>query len=48
MEHVEERLTFDQARYGAAFTDADERVAAFPRDESAHHGRRFIRPWQWG
>lgn len=41
-------LTFDRALYEAAFSDAYERVAACPYDESAHHGRRFLWPWQWG
>ncbi len=48
VEHLDERLTFDRARYEAAFADAYERVAAFPYDELAHHGRRFLWPWQWG
>ena len=48
VEHLHERLTFDRTRYEAVFADAYERVAAFPYDELAHHGRRFLWPWQWG
>lgn len=48
VEQLEEPLTFERARYEAAFADAHERVAAFPYDELAHHGRRFLWPWQWG
>lgn len=41
-------ITFDRSQYEAAFVDAYERVAGFPYDELAHHGRRFLWPWQWG
>jgi hypothetical protein len=47
-EQLPERLTFDRNSYEAAFADAYEQVAAFPYDELAHHGRRFLWPWQWG
>jgi hypothetical protein len=43
-----ERLTFDTQQYTAAFNDACDRTAEFPYDELAHHGRRFLWPWQWG
>jgi hypothetical protein len=48
VEQLHERLTFDRTSYEAVFADAYERVAAFPYDEPAHHGRRFLWPWQWG
>ncbi len=48
VEHLDEPLRFDRRQYEAAFADAFERVAAFPYDELAHHGRRFLWPWQWG
>lgn len=41
-------LIFDRAAYEREFSDAYERVAAFDYDELAHHGRRFLWPWQWG
>jgi hypothetical protein len=47
-EQLTQRLTFDRNSYEAAFADAYEQVAAFPYDELAHHGRRFLWPWQWG
>ena len=48
VEHLPERLTFDRSGYEAVFADAYEQVAAFAYDELAHHGRRFLWPWQWG
>lgn len=48
VEHLDRPVTFGRANYEAAFADAYERVAAFPYDELAHHGRRFLWPWQWG
>lgn len=48
VEHLAQAFTFDRADYEAAFAGAYERVAAFPYDELAHHGRRFLWPWQWG
>ena len=48
VEQLDEPLSFDRALYEAVFSDAYERVAAFPYDESAHHGRRFLWPWRWG
>lgn len=48
VEPLDRPLTFDRARYEAAFADAYEWVAGFPYDEPAHHGRRFLWPWQWG
>jgi hypothetical protein len=48
VEHLDQPVTFDRAHYEAAFADAYERVAAFPYDELAHRGRRFLWPWQWG
>lgn len=48
VEQLEEPLTFHRAQYEAALADAHERVAAFPYDELAHRGRRFLWPWQWG
>ena len=41
-------VRFDRAQYEATFAEAYERVAAFPYDERAHRGRRFLWPWQWG
>ncbi len=41
-------IVFDRAAYESAFSGAAERVAAFPYDELAHHGRRVRWPWQWG
>ncbi|GLW30297.1 hypothetical protein [Actinoplanes regularis] len=48
VEHLTAPITFDRAGYEAVFADACERVAEFPYDELAHHGRRFRWPWQWG
>ena len=48
VEHLHQPFVFDRAQYEAAFASAYERVAAFPYDELAHHGRRFLWPWQWG
>lgn len=49
VEHLHQRVVFDLARYETTFNGAYERVAAFPYDdEMAHHGRRFLWPWQWG
>jgi hypothetical protein len=48
VEHLDQPITFGRAQYEAAFDDAYERVAAFFYDELAHHGRRFLWPWQWG
>jgi hypothetical protein len=45
---VPEGLAFDRQRYAAAFIDAYDRTAEFPYDELAHHGRKFLWPWQWG
>ncbi|MEO6472463.1 MAG: hypothetical protein ABIR57_10985 [Aeromicrobium sp.] len=45
---LEDPLLFDRIEYERAFIDAYERVAAFGYDELAHHGRRFLWPWQWG
>lgn len=47
MEHLNAPISFGRAGYEAAFADAHERVADFPYDELAHHGRRFLWPWQW-
>jgi hypothetical protein len=47
-EHLTEPISFDRAQYEAALADAYERVAELPYDELAHHGRRFLWPWQWG
>lgn len=43
-----ESLAFDRQQYQAAFEDAFDRVAAYPYDELAHMGRKFLWPWQWG
>lgn len=48
VEHLHQPVVFDRARYETTFDGAYERVAAFPYDELAHHGRRFLWPWQWG
>lgn len=48
VEHLHQPVVFDRAEYEAAFAGAYERVAAFPYDKLAHHGRRFLWPWQWG
>jgi hypothetical protein len=48
VEHLDRPVIFDRAHYEAAFAGAYERVAAFPYDELAHRGRRFLWPWQWG
>ncbi len=48
VEHLHQPVVFDRARYEATFAGAYERVAAFSYDELAHHGRRFLWPWQWG
>lgn len=41
-------ITFAQAGYIDTLRGAEERVAAFPFDQLAHEGRRFLWPWQWG
>ena len=46
VEHLNASISFDRAGYEAAFADAYERVAEVAYD--AHHGRRFLWPWQWG
>lgn len=48
VDQLDQSITFDRSQYEAAFVDADERVAGFPYDELARHGRRFLWPWQWG
>jgi hypothetical protein len=48
VEHLRDPVHFDRSQYEAALTHAPERVAALPYDESAHRGRRFLWPWQWG
>lgn len=41
-------ITFRRGDYESALRGAYERLAALPYDELAHHGRRFLWPWQWG
>ena len=41
-------FVFRRSDYDTAFRDAYERVAGLPYDESAHRGRKFLWPWQWG
>jgi hypothetical protein len=48
VEGISEPFVFERDEYEAAFVNATERVAAFPYDELAHRGRRFLWPWQWG
>ena len=48
VEQLDQPITFDRGQYESAFADAHDRVAGFPYDELAHHGRRFLWPWQWG
>lgn len=48
VEQLDQPITFDRGQYEAAFVDACARVAGFPYDELAHHGRQFRWPWQWG
>ena len=48
VEELDQPITFDRRQYEAAFVGAGERVAGFPYDELAHHGRRLLWPWQWG
>ncbi len=48
VEQLNTPISFDRAGYEAAFADAYARVAEFSYDELAHHGRRFLWPWQWG
>jgi hypothetical protein len=47
-ERLDQALTFSRAQYESAFADAHQRLAAFPYDELAHRGRRFLWPWEWG
>src|SRR4051794_13003708 len=48
LEGLPASVAFARDEYEAAFADAEGRVAASPRDELAHRGRRFLWPWQWG
>jgi hypothetical protein len=41
-------LAFRRSEYETEMGRAYERVAGLPYDELAHHGRRFLWPWQWG
>lgn len=41
-------IHFSAPNYADVLATADERVAALPYDELAHHGRAFLWPWQWG
>ncbi len=41
-------VTFRRTNYAAELMTAEKRVAAFPFDQLAHEGRKFLWPWQWG
>ena len=41
-------LIFDRALYETTLQAANERVSRMPYDQLAHHGRKFLWPWQWG
>ena len=48
IENAPDFLSFAAPHYEAILAGAHERVAALPYDELAHHGRKFLWPWQWG
>ncbi|WP_168581573.1 hypothetical protein [Gephyromycinifex aptenodytis] len=41
-------FVFDLDAYLRTIESCRARVAAFPYDPLAHHGRDFLWPWQWG
>ena len=41
-------MVFDRPSYETVIHTVAERLGAFPYDELAHRGRRFLWPWQWG
>lgn len=48
IENAPDSIAFARADYTDVFAGAEERIAAFPYDELAHVGRKFLWPWQWG
>ncbi|MFC6006954.1 hypothetical protein ACFQDO_07405 [Angustibacter luteus] len=48
IENAPASLAFETAQYEDALAGAIGRLRLLPYDELAHHGRRFLWPWQWG
>ena len=48
IKHGPGAIRFTAANYTDVLATAEERVATLPHNELAHHGRKFLWPWQWG
>lgn len=45
---LEVTFVFERSAYEETIEQARRLVGSFPYDPLAHHGRRFLWPWQWG
>lgn len=48
IENAPASIAFGTADYEKVLGSAYRAVADLPYDELAHHGRKFLWPWQWG